>query len=582
MVKKVVDQPDLIKLYMEIAAFSEKPCVFFPDRSESSFEAEIVPKPNGAFSLTFNRTIPGNTGILLLRVFTLQFKTQVDLHRTPQPKVYELHPPNYMDSHDPRRFLRIPLAPQITKIVVLKKLDQSGKLVQDRSGKLQASLLDISANGLAFHVAEPDEHFKPGGRLTFVYNLFGITVQGIATVVAREDLKIRCKITDMDRALQTRLDRKIHEGFDKLLVRHHQELKNLFESGKKLRSMQAQKQSSGELRGRRNLDPEFIELINPVLESAVSVLESFVGISLTKKEVRLERICSGIYDISTQISFKGPKVQGNLFLCMKQEPVLKIGERVLGFTPEKIDDDVKDMIGEVCNIIIGNSKKNLKGDKLFKLSTPTIIQGKEHVVAVLSKYPVIRMVFETDIGPVDLNLFVDEIYKKLGEATSGAPPEFEYNEALIQPILSATENIFQNYLGLNTRKKGVNLREKLMPRFELSAILDVYTDQMRGKILLNVSNKLAFQIHKTLLAEEKDTVDESVKDALGEMVNIITGNAKADFSKMNLVYQLSTPYVIYGRNQIISNAGNDPFISSIYNTDAGFFEICLSFMRAPQ
>ena len=65
------------------------------------------------------------------------------------------------------------------------------------------------------------------------------------------------------------------------------------------------------------------------------------------------------------------------------------------------------------------------------------------------------------------------------------------------------------------------------------------------------------------------------------MVNIITGNAKADYSKMNLVYQLSTPYVIYGRNQIISNAGNDPFISSIYVTEAGFFEICLSFMRAP-
>ena len=115
-------------------------------------------------------------------------------------------------------------------------------------------------------------------------------------------------------------------------------------------------------------------------------------------------------------------------------------------------------------------KKNLKGDQLFKLSTPTIIEGKEHVVAVLSKYPVIRMMFETDIGPVDLNLFVDEIYKKLGQGSTGTPLDFEYNEELIKPILTATENIFQNYLGLNIRKKGVTLREKLMPKFELSAI----------------------------------------------------------------------------------------------------------------
>ena len=162
-------------------------------------------------------------------------------------------------------------------------------------------------------MAIPDDHFVPGARLTFVYNLFGITVQGIATCVAREDLKIRCKITQMDRNLQTRLDRKIHEGFDRLLERHHEELKKLFESGKKLRSMQEHKQETGQLQGKKSLDPNFIELINPVLESAVSVLESFVGISLNKKEVRLERICSGIYDISTQISFAGPKVQGNLF-----------------------------------------------------------------------------------------------------------------------------------------------------------------------------------------------------------------------------------------------------------------------------
>ena len=30
MVKRVVEQPDIIQLYMEIAAFSDKPCIFLP------------------------------------------------------------------------------------------------------------------------------------------------------------------------------------------------------------------------------------------------------------------------------------------------------------------------------------------------------------------------------------------------------------------------------------------------------------------------------------------------------------------------------------------------------------------------
>ena len=67
--------------------------------------------------------------------FTLQFKVHITLERTPQPKVYQIYTPDMMDSHDPRRFLRIPLAPQITKIVVIKKLDQNGQLISE--GKKQ-------------------------------------------------------------------------------------------------------------------------------------------------------------------------------------------------------------------------------------------------------------------------------------------------------------------------------------------------------------------------------------------------------------------------------------------------------------
>ena len=154
---------------------------------------------------------------------------------------------------------------------------------------------------------------------------------------------------------------------------------------------------------------------------------------------------------------------------------------------------------------------------------------------------------------------------------------FRYDPSVVDPLLGSCERIFEDFLGFEVRKKGVTMKEVLTPRFDLSAIINVFTKGIRGKVLLNLSEKLAFAVHEKLLAEEKTEVDDMVLDTVGELVNIITGNAKAEYSKMGLVYKLSVPYVIQGRNQVISSCGKVPFISSVYWTNMGFFEICISF-----
>ncbi|CAM2006499.1 chemotaxis protein CheX [Acanthopleuribacter pedis] len=573
-----VEEPEKIQIYLEIAAFSQVPCVFYPTDSSRSFEGILEKVDADRFGLVFKQWIPAQTGLLVIRSFTLQFKCQLDMEKGERPKEYTFPPPQALSSHDPRKYLRIPIAPQLTKIVVVKKLNEQGEPFSEGPDKklIQGAIQDVSANGIAFKIANPDPFFVPGGQVHLTYKLFGLDVDGPARVVSDGGSLVRCQLSGMKPALQHQLNQKITVSFQRMLEKHHRDLLQLIEASAHLRDIERTKKSTGELADRKQLDENFVGLINPILDAAVNVMEQMAGLKLVKREIRLERICSAIYDLSSQISFQGPQVDGHLFLCLKQNVACSMAGTILGGEYSDIDENVRDMAGELCNIIIGNAKKNLARDQVYKLSTPTLIVGKEHLVAVLSKYPVVRIIFDSPIGQIDLNLYLDEINEKL-RTESLTPAGFEYKTELINPILRATENIFENFLFLETRKKGVVMRETLAPKFELSGILDVFGKGMHGKILLNLSNKLALQIHEILLGVEKDTIDDEVKDAVGEMVNIITGNAKGEFERMNLGYNVSTPYVIYGRNHIISNAGDNPFISSVYWSSKGFFEVCLSF-----
>lgn len=581
--KQDLNDPRFIEKILEIAVLSKTVCLFYADHADRPYEATLRIFADTYFA-DFQSNLPSPMGILVIRAFTLQFKARVALIKDRRQKSsFSFEAPKQLETHDPRKFTRIPVAPGLTKVAVIRKLGPDGiPLSSDLLGtqnRFRGTIQDLSAGGICIKLSAEDPFFGKEAPLSLTFTIFGLTVDCHARVVDRLGSKIRCRFHNIGPALRDKLDQRILTGLTGMLEKHHRELKTFDEAKHHLKELEEEKHKSGELKHKQKLEENFISLINPILESTVSVISAMSRITPIKKEVRLERICNAIYDVSAQISFKGPKVEGNVFLCLKKSTALALGSRILDEWPEELDDNVKDMVGEICNIIVGNSKKKLSGEDFFRLSTPTLIVGKEHLVAVLSKFPVIRLMLDSEIGPIDLNLYVDEIKEKLGETYLAAPANFAYKKELILPILNATENIFQNYLMLETRKKGVVIQEKLSPKFQLSAMLDVFAKGLQGKVLLNISDRLALKIHHGLLGEEKKKVDEGVRDAVGEMVNIITGNAKAEFSKMNLVYQLSTPYVVYGRDHIISNAGNNPFISSVYWTNEGFFEICLSFQQ---
>lgn len=148
----------------------------------------------------------------------------------------------------------------------------------------------------------------------------------------------------------------------------------------------------------------------------------------------------------------------------------------------------------------------------------------------------------------------------------------------INPFIDSTRKLMEIMVGIEQfEKKSVTVDRKLSAIFDVSAVIGV-TGDFVGSIVLSFSEGVAQQMLSRLLGEPVVEFNDDVCDAVGEMVNIITGNAQAQlqedgFSNVNR----AIPNVIIGKGHVIRVSQETPCINIEFCTEMGGFalQVCL-------
>jgi chemotaxis protein CheX len=90
---------------------------------------------------------------------------------------------------------------------------------------------------------------------------------------------------------------------------------------------------------------------------------------------------------------------------------------------------------------------------------------------------------------------------------------------------------------------------------------------------MSFDKKCAVSIVKNMLGDEIDDIMQDVKDAVGELTNMISGQARAGLAERGLVFQGSTPSVIMGDGHTISHVAKNPIMAIPFMTEHGGFTI---------
>ncbi|RCW47776.1 MULTISPECIES: chemotaxis protein CheX [unclassified Halanaerobium] len=148
------------------------------------------------------------------------------------------------------------------------------------------------------------------------------------------------------------------------------------------------------------------------------------------------------------------------------------------------------------------------------------------------------------------------------------------NADYLNPIIAATDSVFQTMLQLEPRKGKVFVQEGLVSRKEANVIIGV-TGDIKGSIIYSFSKDMALKVVEAMSGMEMKELDKFVTSAMGELGNIISGKATTSLAEKNFTCDIAPPQIVTGKEvKIVTDAKN--VLSVTFDTNLGSFDVSFS------
>ncbi|MDR1107717.1 MAG: chemotaxis protein CheX [Spirochaetaceae bacterium] len=123
-------------------------------------------------------------------------------------------------------------------------------------------------------------------------------------------------------------------------------------------------------------------------------------------------------------------------------------------------------------------------------------------------------------------------------------------ERYIKPFVDVSIGVFKEFVGYTIVPGRAFFIDKNTPRdWDVSGIIGL-TGEARGAVVISMQTELALKLTGILTGQEHRVLDDETVDAIGEIVNIIAGNAKRELEEsFRLV--ISLPTIVKGKNHTI-------------------------------
>ena len=144
------------------------------------------------------------------------------------------------------------------------------------------------------------------------------------------------------------------------------------------------------------------------------------------------------------------------------------------------------------------------------------------------------------------------------------------NVAYINPFITATINLFKTMLTLEVKPGPPQVKTEPLPTYEVSGIIGLSGDA-QGSISISFPKITALRVVSRMLGMEIKVVGPDMTDGIGEIANIIAGNAKQGLESFNL--SISLPSVIVGHDHMLATQQGIPTLIVPFTSSLGNFTL---------
>ncbi|MGL4944066.1 MAG: chemotaxis protein CheX [Thermoguttaceae bacterium] len=122
--------------------------------------------------------------------------------------------------------------------------------------------------------------------------------------------------------------------------------------------------------------------------------------------------------------------------------------------------------------------------------------------------------------------------------TSSIPVEF------VNPFIGAVVETFATMADCAVRRGAPVLKQNGIVLHPVSGVIGLSSKDVVGTVVLTMSEAVALHCASVMLMSTYTVIDADVIDAVGELTNIVAGNAKAQLESYHM--SLSMPNVLLG------------------------------------
>ncbi len=142
-------------------------------------------------------------------------------------------------------------------------------------------------------------------------------------------------------------------------------------------------------------------------------------------------------------------------------------------------------------------------------------------------------------------------------------------------FIDATRNVLQTMAGLNPVAGKLYIRNDSASNGDISAVIGI-SGARQGTVAMSFDKGTAIELVRGLLGDAVENVLNDAQDAVGEVSNMISGQARAALSENGVTLHGSAPSIVLGGGQAIHQA--IPIVVMPFNTANGSFtvEFCFS------
>lgn len=147
----------------------------------------------------------------------------------------------------------------------------------------------------------------------------------------------------------------------------------------------------------------------------------------------------------------------------------------------------------------------------------------------------------------------------------------------INAFLEGTINVLKTMAMMEPIACKPYLKKGSQAKGDVSGIIG-FTGAARGSLAISFSKTSILKIVSNMLDENHSDINGEVRDAVGEITNMISGVARKNLESQGLNVQAAIPTIVSGENHAILHVLGGPSIVIPFQTEAGPFyvDVCMN------